>query len=272
MSYPVAFEDAVHRKLITFPFCAVTTTVPGVVTGKEIDNVRVPVPPGLVAVTVNVFVAGVVGVPVIEPAVLSVRPSGREPELTLKSAAGELFAVIVALYAAPTVASGNPVVVITGTAGMTVMVNVSVSDPPALLAFTVNWLVAYVVGVPLITPLVASVKPVGTAPAVTENVAAGELFAVIVALYAVPTRPPGNPVVVITGVAGTTEMVNVSVSEPAELDAFTMNVEVAYVVGVPPIAPSLVRVRPLGSAPELTVNVTATVLIASTADEYAAPT
>jgi hypothetical protein len=115
------------------------------------------------------------------------------------------------------------------------MDNCFVSLPAALVTFTVKVDVPAAVGVPAIVPVSARVKPAGNVPLSMLHVMGVPPVAVSVWLYAVPTVPFGNDVVVIV----TTVIVidNPLMSLPMELVAFTVKVDIPSVVGVPVIVP-----------------------------------
>ncbi len=77
----------------------------------------------LTALTVNVYLSAIVGVPVIAPVeVLRVSPSGRVPD-DIDHVTGESSAARVAVYAVPVVPSGRLVVVIVSVGAEIVTVN-----------------------------------------------------------------------------------------------------------------------------------------------------
>jgi len=82
-----------------------------------IDNCLVSLPAALAALTVNVDVFAVVGVPEIAPAVESVKPVGNAPESRVHVMGVSPLAANVWLYAVFTVPLGNDVVVIVGAVG-----------------------------------------------------------------------------------------------------------------------------------------------------------
>jgi hypothetical protein len=111
-------------------------------------------------------------------------------------------AVSVRLYTVPTVPPGNDGVVIAGApppAAAIVIDNGFVSLPAALVALTVKVDVLAAVGVPVIAPSAARLKPAGNSPPARLHVMGVSPVASSVLLYATPTVPPGNDVVVILG-------------------------------------------------------------------------
>lgn len=119
-----------------------------------------------------------------------------------------------------------------------------------------------VIGVPVMAPVLALIeRPAGRLPTLMVNVSgANPPVAETVWLYAVPTVPPGNEVVVMLGApAGFTFMVSeadVAESGPALLESVTLTVkvDVPAAVGVPVIAPVLpFKFKPAGRLPEASV-------------------
>jgi hypothetical protein len=161
------------------------------------DNCLVSLPAALVAFTVKVDVPAVVGVPVIAPVAARLRSAGKVPLSMFHVMGAVPVAVSVWLYSVPTTPFGNDVVVI-ATAAI-VMENSLVSFPAALVAFKVKVDVPAAVGVPVIAPSAARLKPAGNAPPARLHVTGVSPVASSVRLYAVPTVPPGNDVVVIFG-------------------------------------------------------------------------
>lgn len=118
------------------------------------------------------------------------------------------------------------------------------------------------VGVPVIAPALLIVNPGGKLPALVVNVkGANPPVAATVWLYAVPSTPAGSEVVVMLGGAGRLiVMLNACVADcgATVLASVTFTVKLAVPlgpVGVPLIAPEGLRVRPAGSDPALTENV-----------------
>jgi hypothetical protein len=129
-----------------------------------------------VTLTVNEEVPAAVGVPLITPEVLSVNPAGKDPELI-----DQLYGVVppvaanVDEYEVPAVPPGREEVVICTavTEAVTVMLRLAVAVCAGELesvTLTVNEEVPAVVGVPLITPEVLSVRPAGNEPELTDQV------------------------------------------------------------------------------------------------------
>ena len=96
----------------------------------------------------------------------------------------------------------------------------------------------------------------GNAP-VLLNDEAGDPLAVIWKLPATPTVKVTVLVLVICGglVTGLIVMLKFWVALPAVFSAFTVPVKVPVAVGVPVIAPALLKVSPVGNAPALTLKV-----------------
>jgi hypothetical protein len=127
-----------------------------------------------------------------------------------------------------------------------------------------------VVGVPVIAPVSARLRSAGKTPLSTFHVMGAVPVAASVWLYAAPTVPPGNVAVVIS-----TAMIfidNCFVSLPAALVAFTVKVYVFAAVGVPVIAPSAERLKPVGNVPLSRLHVIGVSPVASSVRLYAVPT
>lgn len=131
------------------------------------------------ALTVNVEVPAVVGVPEITPDEgLRDNPAGRVPLITLQFAP-VMLAASVAEYAVPTVPELRLVVVIVieGIA-LTVIESCFSADCESFSALTVNVDVPVAVGVPVIAPVeVLSVSPVGRVPDESDHVTPERLAA-----------------------------------------------------------------------------------------------
>jgi hypothetical protein len=129
--------------------------------------------------------------------------------------------------------------------------------PTVSVAVTAKLDVAAVVGVPLITPVVAfNVTPVGRVPAVTANVFAPVPPVVdSVWLYAPPTVPPDK----LTGLIATAALITSEYARdpvaPSPSVAETVKLNVPFAVAVPVKAPVDVSARPAGRAPALMLNV-----------------
>jgi hypothetical protein len=126
------------------------------------------------------------------------------------------------------------------------------------VACTVRLAVPAVVGVPLTTQPVPSVKPDGKAPdVIVQEYGAVPPLTPTVAEYGVPTCPPGRVPVEIASGAGAImsdtgpEAVAAGLLESA---ACTMRLAVPAVVGVPLTTHPLPRVKPAGSAPDVMVQ------------------
>jgi hypothetical protein len=114
------------------------------------------------------------------------------------------------------------------------------------------------VGVPEITPELLSVSPAGSAPAVSVQVkGVTPPLAVRVSLYAVPTMPSGNRLVVMVSPAIVMWNGWLTVCAVGVLESVTVTAKSALpaAVGVPEITPELLRVSPAGSAPAVSVQV-----------------
>jgi hypothetical protein len=158
--------------------------------------------------TVNVNAApltAAVGVPLIVPVELNVRPAGSVPLVNVHAyGAVPPVAASVAVYAAPTCPFASDVVVTASgdtLAAVIVSVRFTVAfccGLPASFAVNVNAVaLATAVGVPLIVPVELSVRPAGSVPLVNVH-AYGVVppVAASVALYAAPICPFARDVVV----------------------------------------------------------------------------
>jgi hypothetical protein len=121
-----------------------------------------------------------------------------------------------------------PIVGAPGAVAAMTIEKLCVALPPAFVAVMTPEKVPTALGVPVIAPPLASVRPVGSAPEVTLKVGAGEPLAVTVKLYATPNAPPGGAALVKLGeVAGVT----LTVAEAAPVPiAFVAVTEHVYVV------------------------------------------
>ena len=151
--------------------------------------------------TVKASAPAAVGVPLMVPLLLRTRPAGNEP-LARIQVSGPMppFRDMVALYGAPIVPEGKEVVVITTPSMSMLRLTLAVSAFESLTN-SVKADLPGVVGVPLRMPLMpSSFKPAGKLPAaILQFSGVVPPFADRVALYAVPTLPPGNEDVAITG-------------------------------------------------------------------------
>lgn len=143
------------------------------------------------------------------------------------------------MYDSPVVPRGSEVVVITSgaTPGVTTIDSAFVVVAAAVsVTRTVNDAVLLAVGEPLMTPVVDSVTPAGSAPDARLHVRAPvPPVAANVALYAVPTVPPGNVAVVIAR-GGVVDTVTVAVANAGVAASAESTVAVLTIV-VPFAAP-----------------------------------
>ena len=146
--------------------------------------------------------------------------------------------------------------------GEIAMLNVALTNCEAESdTFTIKLVVPAVVGVPEITPWGDSKSPFGNADTLDKLHTYGGVppLAVSVCEYAVPTRPAGKPVLVIT--KGTTTFIPkltlaVAGATGSESCTRTVKLLVPACVGVPEITPvDLFRVSPPGSEPAVMLNV-----------------
>jgi hypothetical protein len=126
------------------------------------------------------------------------------------------------------VPSGKDAVVITGAVALEsiTMESAFVSLPAALLALTVKLKVFATVGVPVMAPFAARLKPVGKLPLSMLHVAAVPV-AVSVWLYANSIAPLGSETVVISGATGV-------VSLPPLSQARIANANTSVSASIPP--------------------------------------
>jgi hypothetical protein len=130
------------------------------------------------------------------------------------------------------------------------------------VAFTVNVVVPAAVGVPVMAPVLAfRLAHDGSVPAEMLHVTGGVPPAVcsVAPVYAWPTTPLGNAVVLTESGVATMVMLSACVADCAgllESTTFTVKLNTAFAVGVPVMAPVLVlKLAQGGSAPPLMLNV-----------------
>jgi hypothetical protein len=239
------------------------------------DNCLVPFPAELTALTVKLDVPAAVGSPDITPVSARLKPAGNEPLSRLHVMGVTPVAASVWLYAVPTVPPGNVAVVIVGEAATIVMDNSLVPFPAELAALTVKLDVPSpsAVGVPEIVPVSsARLKPAGNVPLSRCHVMGVSPLAASVWLYATPTVPPGNVVVVIAGAPPLViVMDNCLVSLPVALVALTVKVYVFAVVGIPEITLVPARLKPAGNEPLSRLHVMGLSPVAASVSLYATP-
>jgi hypothetical protein len=120
-----------------------------------------------------------------------------------------------------------PIVGAPGAVAAITIEKLCVAVPATFVAVMTPLNVPAALGVPLIAPPLASVRPVGSAPEVTLKVGAGEPLAVTVKLYATPNVPPGGVALVKFGEeAGVTLTVPEGGLVPATFVAVTEHVYV----------------------------------------------
>ena len=125
---------------------------------------------------------------------------------------------------------------------------------------TVNVLVAAAVGVPERIPVGLKVRPAGKVPVPRLHVyGAVPPVAAKITLYAFPTVPAGSGDVVVIATGGrliTSVAASVAVCAGLpESVAVIVNVLVPAAVGVPAMTPAVLRLRPAGKVPAVTVQV-----------------
>ncbi len=166
--------------------------------------------------TVKFAVPLAVGVPLMAPLAESDRPAGSAPgPLDHVYPPVPPLADSVWLYAAPTVPAGSDVVVMVNGGGATVMLRAWVSLPFELsFTCTVKLEVPAAVGVPLMAPLGASVRPGGSEPAFVDQLLPPvPPLAERLRLYGVPTTPAGSDMVLIlSGAALRLRSINPAIS------------------------------------------------------------
>ena len=248
------------------------------------ENTFVDETPLAVTWTVKLEVAAVVGVPPRTPVEeFRVRPAGSDPPDTVQVLVPvPPVAANVWLYAVPTVPAGNGLAVVierATAAALIVKENTFVDETPLAVTWTVKLEVAAVVGVPPRTPVEEfRVRPAGSDPPDTVQVLVPvPPVAANVWPYAVPTVPAGNELAVVIERAAAAALIvkeNTFVDETPLAVTWTVKLEVAAVVGVPPRTPvEEFRVRPAGSDPPDTVQVLVPVPpVAANVWLYAVPT
>jgi hypothetical protein len=146
----------------------------------------------------------VVGVPVIDPFAPRLMPGGSAPADTVQLYGGfPPVAATFAVYACPTLPEVSVLVeIVGGTAAAVIAICKSRVEDwlAASVTRAENVAVPAVVGVPVIEPFAPSVKPAGNVPADTAQLKGGvPPVADTDPVYACPTVPPANEVVVIAG-------------------------------------------------------------------------
>src|SRR5579883_2509388 len=212
-----------------------------------------------VAVTVKVEVPAAVGVPPMLPSGPRLRPAGKAPLVTSQTYEPvPPLAASVVEYAVPTVPLGSDVVVIVTGAAATVMLN-ALDAVCALLSVTVavKFEVPAAVGVPPMLPAGFRLKPAGSVPAVTAHVYPPvPPLADSPAVYAEPAVPFASEVVVtVSGATVTAMLSGFDAVCPVLSVTVAVKFEVPAVVGVPPMVPPELRLRPAGSVPAVTDHV-----------------
>ncbi len=208
-----------------------------------------------VTVIVTVLVVAVVGVPLICPVDASrVNPAGSPVADQVYGVAPPVAASVTPAYAVFTTPDGSDVVVIANWPAMlidSVLVALRWVGLVESVTVIVTVLDPAVVGAPVIAPLEASMlRPAGR-PVADHVYGVVPPVAATVALYAVPTTPPGNDVVVMDGGAMIViERLAVAVRCVGLVESVTVTtaVLVPAIVGVPLIAPlEALMVKPAGN-------------------------
>ena len=140
-----------------------------------------------------------------------------------------------------------------------------------MAAFRLNVNDPAAVGVPDSTPAALNDKPVGTVPESTVNTGAGDPDAVNPNEYTNPTVAAVGAPEVNSGACVTTIVNGPAVTDPAELAAFTLNVNDPTLVGVPDSTPDPSRLNPSGNDPESTEKLGAGDPAAVNPNEYGDP-
>ena len=165
------------------------------------------------AVTENIYVPAMVGVPLMTPvAAFRERPVGKVPDDTIHDV-GEFVAASVCEYGVFVFPLIRLVVVITGTV-LILIVSCCELLPAMLVAVTVKVYFPAMVGVPLITPLTVFSKiPAGKLPEVIPH-DVGVFNACSVCKYEVFIVPSGSVVVVMVGTTKILTVYNCSGPSP----------------------------------------------------------
>ena len=214
-----------------------------------------------VAVMSRLLLPAALGVPLSTPALVSVRPAGKAPEVTAK-AYGPVppDAVNVCAYAVPAVPAGSvPGASVTTTAALMVgLYDRTPVTPFASVAVMSKLLLTALLGVPLSTPARDSDKPAGNAPEVTAK-AYGPVppDAVRVCEYAAPVVPLGS---VLGASVTTTAALIAGLYDRTPLTPFASVAVISKLLlpvalGVPLSTPVLDSVSPAGSDPLVTAKV-----------------
>jgi hypothetical protein len=219
-----------------------------------------------VTCTVKLDWPPLVGVPLIVPLWLKVRPAGRDPEANVHEYGSVPPEAVSAVeYAVPTVPLGNELEVIASGDPLALIVMEKALDAfctgeeeSVTCAVKLDW--PALVGVPLIVPFVLKLRPAGRVPdANVHEYGSVPPDALSVVEYAVPTVPLGNEVEVIAS-AGTLAFMVMEKGLIAfctgEEESVTCSVKLDWPgpVGVPLIVPFLLKVRPTGNVPDTVVQ------------------
>src|SRR5437899_10647633 len=134
----------------------------------------------------------------------------------------------------------------TGVAAVIVTASVWGPVPPALVALTVTVEAPALVGVPVMSPVVAlSARPAGN-PVALKLV--GLFFPYTTLFRSTPTWPVAVPALVMTGVAGVIVTASVWGPVPPAMVALRVPIEAAARVGVPVMSPVVaLSARPAGN-------------------------
>jgi hypothetical protein len=225
-----------------------------------------------------------VGVPLIVPSWLKLKPAGNVPETTVHEyGVVPPVAVSVDEYGVPTMPLGNEAVVIVSGGALILMENSWVAfctDEEESVTCAVNLDCPVLVGVPLIVPSWLKLRPAGNVPDTTvHEYGVVPPVAVSVVEYTVPTVPSGNDEleVIVNGAPAALVLMEKGLiafcAGEEESVACTVKLDWPALVGVPLIVPPGLKFRPAGNAPEVTVHEYGAVPpVAVSVVEYAIPT
>jgi len=146
------------------------------------------------------------------------------------------------------------------------MLRFLVALPALLVAMTIKLEFPAVIGIPVIAPVdVFILRLPGRLPPAKAQVIGFVPVTVRVWLYAIPTVPIGNEVMVIFG-APVALLITISKFfkvEPAILNALIITVWVSATFGMPEITPDkLLRLKPVGNLPNSTIHIIGDVPVA----------
>jgi hypothetical protein len=204
--------------------------------------------------------------PLIVPALLRLRPAGNVPATSVHEyGVVPPEAASVDEYVVKSTPLGNEAVVIFSCAPAPFMLMESglvafctFEEESVTCTVKLDW--PELVGVPLIVPPTLKLRPAGNVPEATVH-AYGVVppEAVSVVEYAVPTVPPGKePEVIVSGNPAALMLIESGLvafcTGKEESVTCTVKFDWPALVGVPLIVPPLLKLRPAGNVPEVTVQ------------------